>query len=241
MGFFDKLFVKKDDNSKGLKYEDLGNGTCKVTGRGKNRDEEIEIPSEINGLKVVALGEEAFHKDEKIRAVTIPEGITEIPKSCFESCYYLRSVNLPEGLKKIGYSAFGSISSLCNVDFPDSVEEIDGLAFGGGGIKYDGIVKFPKNLKKIGHGAFWYLSHLKTIEFPDGFEEIGEAAFLACKELTDVVIPASLKKIGKRAFEKCAKLDEIRFLGTKEQWEAIEKKENWNAEAGQCKDCIIGS
>ncbi len=65
-------------------------------------------------------------------------------------------------------------------------------------------------------------------EFQSGLEEIGDYAFYGCSSLKTVVIPASVKRIGAYAFAECVNLETIYFLGTKEQWDAIEKGEGWD-------------
>ena len=58
--------------------------------------------------------------------------------------------------------------------------------------------------------------------------EIGDWAFDHCKSLPSVSIPANVTEIGKWAFEGCTALTEIHYAGTKEQWAAVKKGEDWN-------------
>ena len=57
---------------------------------------------------------------------------------------------------------------------------------------------------------------------------IGDMVFLERNDLTSVIIPDTVKVIGKLAFYNCTGLKDIQFLGTKAQWEAIEKGNDWN-------------
>lgn len=52
---------------------------------------------------------------------------------------------------------------------------------------------------------------------------IGWGAFYVCVGLTSITIPNSVMSIGEQAFSGCMSLTSIRYNGTKEQWEAIEK------------------
>ena len=48
-----------------------------------------------------------------------------------------------------------------------------------------------------------------NITIPESVTSIGDAAFLLCKNLTEVTIPDSVTNIGKSAFKYCENLTEI--------------------------------
>lgn len=56
---------------------------------------------------------------------------------------------------------------------------------------------------------------------------IGVGAFKDCDYLELVVIPSTVTSIQSRAFFGCSQLGNVVFEGTKSQWEAIEKGEEW--------------
>ena len=72
----------------------------------------------------------------------------------------------------------------------------------------------------IGYYAFANCTNLKKATIPDGVTSIGEGAFTNCPSLESVTIPASVTSIGVWAFDSWS-LDEVRYLGTMEQWNAI--------------------
>ena len=84
-------------------YERTAEGVC-ITGY-RGSDENIIMPSFLEGLPVVAISEEAF-RGSAIKSILLSAGITELPKNCFKGCHNLQSVTLPAALKKIGTSAF---------------------------------------------------------------------------------------------------------------------------------------
>ena len=66
---------------------------------------DLNIPSAIDGMPVVAIGDEAF-KGMQIRSVVIPSGVKEIGWFAFSACTVLESVTLPSSVTSIGYGAF---------------------------------------------------------------------------------------------------------------------------------------
>ena len=69
---------------------------------------------------------------------------------------------------------------------------------------------------------------LASVSIPNSVMEIGDGAFFGCTSLASVSIPESVKRIGEGAFGGCTSLAEIRFGGTKAQWKAVGKEEDWS-------------
>ena len=67
----------------------------------------ISIPYSINGLKVKAIGQNAFSYCYNITHVFIKAELISIEFSAFKFCYNLQSVNIPASVTYIGVSAFG--------------------------------------------------------------------------------------------------------------------------------------
>lgn len=92
------------------------------------------IPTEINGMKVTAIGNTpgrigAFEYCTTLTSVVIPEGVTEIQDNAFYYCTMLTSVVIPEGVTKIQDNAFYSCHSLKMITIPASVTVIWHCAF----------------------------------------------------------------------------------------------------------------
>ncbi|MDE6773514.1 MAG: leucine-rich repeat domain-containing protein, partial [Treponemataceae bacterium] len=66
------------------------------------------------------------------------------------------------------------------------------------------------------------LKTMTNLVIPNGVERIGYYAFYKRENLTSVTIPASVTGIGRDAFSNCTSLAEVTYLGTEEQWNAIE-------------------
>lgn len=87
-------------------------------------------------------------------------------------------------------------------------------------------VTLPANVEKIGASAFEGCSSLKSADITaSGIKEIGENAFKGTA-LESIVIPGWVTKIGDGAFDGCSSLTEIKFGGTKAEWEAVDKGGN---------------
>lgn len=61
--------------------------------------------------------------------------------------------------------------------------------------------------------------------------EIRAYAFISSR-LTSVTVSRNVTCIGESAFRGCLKLTDIYFDGTKEEWDAVEKAEQWSYASG---------
>lgn len=84
-------------------------------------------------------------------------------------------------------------------------------------------VVINNSVTSIGEYAFAGCSNLEFIKFPYGVQEIGDYAFAECPKIYTILLPSSLNRIGNSAFEDCVELEDVRFAGSKSQWEAINK------------------
>ena len=119
-----------------------------------------------------------------LTSYNIPEGVTEIGSSTFNTCTSLTSITIPEGVTEIGDFAFEDCKSLTSVVIPDSVTT-------------------------IGKWAFEDCDSLTSITIPDGVTTIGNNAFEDCDILTSITIPDSVTTIGNNAFYYCKSLTSV--------------------------------
>jgi len=87
---------------------------------------DIIIPSEINGMPIMAIGARAF-RDMGLINIIIPDNITSIGYRAFAS-NKLTSITIPNSVTSIGVLAFAH-NQLTDVYIPDSVREIHWGAF----------------------------------------------------------------------------------------------------------------
>ncbi len=91
----------------------------------------VTIPSEVNSVKVTAIGNEAFWKNETMTSISIPSTVTSIGDAAFNECTALKKVVIPSKVTSIGEAAFWYCSSLKSVVIPKSVTKIGNNAFKG--------------------------------------------------------------------------------------------------------------
>ena len=110
----------------------------------------VEIPDELDGHKVTAIGDYAFMGCEHIENINIPESVTAISNSAF---YYLRlfydimpgslRINIPAGVKILDAKALPGCYEICyrgtSADWENiqNHETVHGDVICNDGIKYE--------------------------------------------------------------------------------------------------------
>ena len=155
---------------------------------------DVVIPSDINGKKVVAIGNDAF-KNLGLTNIVIPNSVTSIGSDAFEN-NQLTNVTIPNSVTSIGSGAFYG-NKLTSVTIPNSVTSIGSGAFYGNKLT---SVTIPNSVTSIGTSAF-YGNKLTSVVIPNSVTSIGISAF-ENNQLTNVTIPNSVTSIGNSAFRK---------------------------------------
>ena len=70
-----------------------------------------------------------FSGAKQLLKVTLPQGITNISKSCFDGCAALPNINIPESVTTIENQAFQGCESLTTISIPKNVTTIGNEAF----------------------------------------------------------------------------------------------------------------
>ena len=96
----------------GIRYYTLEDSTIGIFSIIDKNATECVIPSEIDGITVTSICNNAFSDCNLLQSCTIPEGITQIEYRAFEKCYNLKSIVFPKSLMYIGDRAFNYCSSL---------------------------------------------------------------------------------------------------------------------------------
>ena len=156
-------------------------------------DTDLILPDSYNG-KSYGIYANAFCECTDLTSVVIPNGVTSIGEFAFWGCSSLTSITIPDSVTSIGDSAFKNCSSLTSITIPDGVTSIGGAAFYGCS-NLTSVIWNAKNCTKAG--------------------------FYNCSSLTDVTIGKNVKAIPSSAFEGCRSLASVNYLGTIDQWVAI--------------------
>ena len=187
-------------------YTHNGDGTCTITDY-TGTETELEIPSELCGLKVTAIGDYAFSGCSSLTSVAIPDGVTAIGSYAFENCESLTSISIPNGVTAINTFAFYGCKSLSSISIPDSVTAIRNGAFDS--CTSLTTISIPDSVTTIGYSAFKDCTSLTSVAIPDGVTTIGYFAFCGCSSLTSISIPDSVTAIQNGAFHSCSSLTSI--------------------------------
>ncbi len=70
----------------------------------------VVVPSQIDGHKVTAIGENAF-SGTSVEEIILSDGIKTIDWFAFCGCYTLRCVSIPSSVESVGYGAFDGCPS----------------------------------------------------------------------------------------------------------------------------------
>ena len=154
--------------------------------------EKLNVPPTVNTLGRWIL------ENTKVTSFTIPQGVTEIPASCFYGSA-ITTINIPPSVKTIGNWAFQD-AKLTEVVIPSSVTSIGEWAFGcdNDNPTLQSVI-IEANITEIPQCCFYLQTNLTSLSLPEGITAIGDDAFCGCK-ISSLTLPSSLKTIGARAF-----------------------------------------
>ncbi len=240
-----------------LKWEIVDNKTVTIIGC-SGTPEEIDIPDEIEGLPVTAIGDSAFLNFYYLRRVTLPDTVEVIGRQAFARGG-MSEIELPKNLKTIGDNAFANCM-LSRVEIPAGVTEIKGSSFMSCQNMKEIIVDAENSTFRSEDGVLFSKDMSTLVFFPAGrsgeyrvpetVSSIGELAFayggvdtviastnlkeicinafIGCPNLERIYLPNGLSEIMRRAFMNCIRLKDVYFDGTEEKWNTITIDENGN-------------
>jgi hypothetical protein len=199
-----KFYLKL--NNDGFDYTIVGisyDTTCDV----------LNIPSEFEGLNIIAIGPSAFQgKRGVFTKAVIPDTIETIGKAAFYGTT-LKEIQIPSSVKTIGEMAF-AVTDLEHIALPVTVESIGrGLFMTCTSLQSAYI---PENLTVV-REMFSSCYALKDVTIENGVDKIELDAFSSCRALETLTVPSSVSKID-APFFGCSSLREVNFTGSKSDW-----------------------
>ena len=218
----------------GIYYNLITKGNvAEVTSNPNRYNGEITIPSSITyqgkNYNVTSIGDYAF-SGSGITSLYIPNSVTSIGNSAFNSCGSLSSINIPNSVTFIDNLAFSDCTNLSAISLPNSVTSLGNSAFSGctnlksinipntinaiGNSTFRGCtainsISIPNSIATIGEYAFYDCKSLMTINIPNSVSIIDSYVFYGCSSLTSINIPNSVTSIGYRAFRECSNLESL--------------------------------
>lgn len=215
--------------STGLEYAINEDGTtCAITGIGTCKDENVYIPTAIDGYSVTVIGEKAFAGCANIKSIHISKTVTNIANKAFYKCAGITEIKIPANVEYIGSQIFLGCESLSTVYYNASYAPPEGETFiRNEGLKKivfgDNLTQIPSyicyncdnleeiilspNTQYIGAYAFYYCTSVREIELPEGLINTGWYAFYGMN-ITELIIPDTVESIY-NSFRDCRSLEKI--------------------------------
>lgn len=180
----------------------------------------MTVPTELDGYKVVGLGERFFFLKSDLETIYIPDSVILLENNPLRHAYNVTSIHITPD-----HPCFATIdnilfnketkSLLCcpsalemeRYEVPKGIKTIEQLAFEGCDSLLEIII--PEGVTGIKNSAFLYCSNLAKIILPSSITSIEELAFAGCNKLIDIALPAQVNFIGDYAFYDCNTLKEV--------------------------------
>lgn len=177
------------------------------------------------GSGVSVLEDYTFADCVNLTDVTLTDGLIEIYGSAFCNCGFER-IAIPGSVEKISIEAFDGCKRLKTIEVDENNRNycaIDGnlcskdgktlVLYAPGKLEKSPII--PSGITIIGESAFSACDNITELTIPDGVTEIGIFAFSYCLNLKSVTFGANLIRIGSWAFSRCESLTRVDFNKTK--------------------------
>lgn len=122
--------------------------------------------------------------------VVIEDGVKEIARTAFSSCYLVESVWLPDSVEKIGEFAFNDCVNLCSIHFGRNVKQIGRNCFNGDRRLTE--MELPGTIKDLASYSIACCGTLDLLKINEGTQSIHPDTFFGTY-IEKLFIPSSLK------------------------------------------------
>ncbi|MBE6976214.1 MAG: leucine-rich repeat domain-containing protein [Ruminococcaceae bacterium] len=156
----------------------------------------IVIPEYINGIAVTGFQPGMFHYNYRVKSITLPDGVSELPDYFCRYAINLEAVNNTEGITKLGKSAI-SYTRIEKALFPNLVElATTALA----SCRFLRIVDIGNNITAIPNQCFQQSVSLERVKGGAKVQTIGNNAFDMTRSLKNLSFLPNVTSIGQWAF-----------------------------------------
>ena len=206
-------------------------GVLTISGNGKIADDnssvENYLPWQNYRRYIVAISisdgitnipDYAFSRCDYLESVTIGNDVTTIGEAAFVECIRLESVKIGTGVTAILEGAFAGCSQLVSVDFNDKLESIGTDAFISCGLA---DLHIPDNVKTVKEYAFGENHQLESVVIGSGVSFLAQRMFESCTALNSITIPETVTAIDESCFNGCGNLSDVYYSGTAAQWDKV--------------------
>ena len=208
--------------------------------------EEAFMASGVQNVEInrndVSFGKNVFYECFSLTKASIPDTWEYLPYGLFNRCTNLAECNLPSKVVEYGDYVFNNCEKLFNFEFliPNTVKTIGIGAFSKTRITklkfHDsyGPRKYGVKVETIRNEAFKDCTNIEGgVYLSDVLLEIGINAFYNCPKISEFLVYEAVKGIGSGAFGNSSSV-EIRYTGSKEQFNKIKNNPYTNDERVKC-------
>ena len=176
-----------------MRFETLRDGTLKLVADYDDEAKSLDIPSEVGGRRVTAIGKDALNGHYDLETLVIPDSVTVLGEGTFGACISLRRVKMPSGPVLILGNPFSWCPELKEIEVSPNhptLEVVDSVLFS----KQDRrLICYPCGLEA------------ETYVVPQGTLSIDTCAFTMegdaeKRHLNNVILPEGMKVIYREAF-----------------------------------------
>ncbi len=182
-------------------------------------DRMLTIPSKVcyNGTTYKVYGVDNFNDCPYVETFILEDGIESISGQAFTGCRSLKEIRLPASFSSIVSGIFAGCDSLASIVIDKSnpwffspkgskaiVGKADSVLVAG-----CGSTVITSDVRVIGEGAFSACTNLTDVIIPEGVISIQDGAFEDCINMKRLTLPMSLRNIGNFAFRDCTSLDSL--------------------------------
>ena len=167
-----------------------GNGAMPALERAFTDQERAAVETVVLDPAVTSLDAEAFRGCTRLRAITLPEGLSAIGAAAFDGCR-LETLTVPASVTQIAEGAFSGCGSL---------REILVQSGNPACVSVDGVLYSADRSLLL---CFPAAKSSRGFRVPEGVTRIAACAFSGYQLTETLYLPASLQEIGAEAFTRC--------------------------------------